>query len=466
MQLSPQTVARFCAGELALALGQHADALAAIVSVSTDTRTITAGACFVALKGEHFDGHHYLQQARDKGAVAAIVHRTQAIEGLLQIVVPDTQAALGRWAKQWLRQLPAKRIALTGSNGKTTVKNLSAAILQRVGPTSATLGNLNNEIGLPLTGLGVQASDRFAVLELGAGAPGDIAYLADIAGPHIALVNNAGPAHLERLGSVEGVAVEKSMIYRALASDGIAVIPNDDAMREVFVAAATHCHRIHFGLSSGDIRAEGLSYDHGSQFNLVGPFGRARVNLPLLGEHNVRNALAAAALSYAAGASLDAIVTGLARVQIERGRLQRVLQPAGWYLIDDSYNANPASVMAAIDTLAQAGGRSILVLGDMAELGPEAAVLHAEVGQHAALRGLSQLYSLGPKSALAAQASGVGRNFDTLPALLEALAPELQPGVSVLVKGSRSSKMERVVAALAARASDPHAPGAAGVSPC
>ena len=447
MQLEQSDISAICGGIL------HAGNSARVTSVNTDTRKLLQGSLFVALNGEQFDGHSYLQHAQQQGAVAALVESFNAGVSLPQIQVQNSQLALGTLAREWLARMPCKRIALTGSNGKTTVKNLTHAILSGVAPTCATEGNFNNEIGLPLSALRVRSSDEFAVLEMGAGAPGDIAYLAGIVMPQIALVNNASAAHVERLGTIDAIAHEKTAIYRALPADGVAVIPMDDAFSARYIEAAKHVKVISFGLQdSADIRAEAIQAGEGTHFELIGPFGRAAVNLPLLGLHNVRNALAAAALSYAAGADLLAIVHGLQGANAAKGRLQRVQQQGGWFLIDDSYNANPGSVMAAIDTLSALPGQHILVLGDMAELGGESALLHRQVFDYAAARGTTKLLCLGSKSAEAAHASGFGQAFDTLEDLLSALRACLAAAnietTHVLVKGSRSSKMERVVQAL------------------
>jgi UDP-N-acetylmuramoyl-tripeptide--D-alanyl-D-alanine ligase len=447
VQLELLDVAAMCAGQL------HGRQSARVTSVHSDTRVLPAGALFVALKGEQFDGHSYLARAQQQGAVAAVVQTLDDSCNLPQIQVHNTQHALGVLAREWLKRMRCKRIALTGSNGKTTVKNLTSAILSNVGQTCATIGNFNNEIGLPLTVLRVRAGDQFAVLEMGAGAPGDIEYLASVGLPQVAIVNNAAAAHLERLISVEAVAHEKAAIYRALPKDGVAIIPLDDAHRAEFIEAAKHVRQLTFGLApAAQIRAEAIEMSAHTRFKLVGPFGDALIELPILGLHNVRNALAAAALSYAAGADLPAIVAGLQSTQAAGGRLQQVHQVGGWYLIDDSYNANPGSVMAAIDTLRVLPGKPILVLGDMAELGENSPQLHAQVFDYAKQQGLSTLFCLGPKAAAAAHTTGFGRAFASLELLIAALQVEITSESQVLVKGSRSSKMERVVAGISSGA--------------
>lgn len=448
MQLELHEIADICAGQL------HGGTAVRVTSVHTDTRALAAGALFVALKGEQFDGHSYLAKAMAQGAAAALVENVDNACSLPQIQVQKTQLALGLLARAWLKRMPCKRIALTGSNGKTTVKNLTRTILSNVGQTCATSGNFNNEIGLPLSALRVRDSDKFAVLEMGAGAPGDIEYLASIGLPQIALVNNAAAAHLERLISIEAVAHEKAAIYRALPADGVAIIPFDDPQRALFISSAKHVRQLTFGLSQeAQIRAEAIELAAHTNFKLTGPFGSAQITLPLLGPHNVRNALAAAALSYAAGADLPAIISGLQSAQAAAGRLQQVQQVGGWFLIDDSYNANPGSVMAAIDTLRALHGKPVLVLGDMAELGENSAQLHAQVFDYAKQQGLTTLFCWGVKTAAAVRTTGFGRAFDSLELLIAALKTEIAPEVQVLVKGSRSSKMERVVAAISSASS-------------
>jgi UDP-N-acetylmuramoyl-tripeptide--D-alanyl-D-alanine ligase len=418
--------------------------------VGTDSRRLQPGQLFVALRGERADGHDFAGEAVDNGAVALLVERALDLP-VPQLVRRDSQAALGLLAKGWRRQCAARVIGITGSNGKTTVKSLTAAILERVGPTHVNAGNLNNEIGLPLSLLTLPRDARFCVLEMGAGKPGDIAYLADIARPDIALVNNVAPAHLERLGSIEGVAETKGAIYSALSELGTAVINADDAFAARFAECARGRRQIRFGLEQpAEVWAEGVHPGTASsRFVLRTAQGQMAVDLPLPGRHNVMNALAACALAMAAGATLEACVAGLVRAEAVPGRLRRLRSTAGWTLIDDSYNANPASTAAAIHTLALEAGPTWLVLGDMAELGGDAGGLHRGIGELARRFGVERLYAVGPLSAAAVAAFGEGGcHLHSREALVETLRDALVPGVTVLVKGSRSAGMDQVVGAL------------------
>jgi len=422
---------------------------AAVQGVFTDTRKAQAGALFVALIGENFDGHAFVAEAARSGATAALVARAIEID-LPQVIVADTLLALGDIARVVRTQQRARVLGITGSNGKTTVKTLLASILALHGRTHVNAGNLNNEIGLPLSILGMPPDTQYSVLEMGAGKPGDIAYLAAIARPEIGLVNNIAPAHLERMGTLQGIAETKAAIYAALPPHGVAVINADDAFAAYFTGVAAPRRVLRFGLDHpadmrGDIRALGAQ----STFVLVTAEEQAEIRLPLPGRHNVQNALAAATMARALGVPLTTIKQGLEAAVPVSGRLIRHTLPAGWTLIDDSYNANPGSTMAAIATLAAEGGEAWLVLGDMRELGPDAARLHAQVGKFARERGIARLYTVG---ALAAEASrGFGtqaRHFGDQAALIAALRDDVRAAVRVLVKGSRGSAMERVVQAL------------------
>lgn len=423
----------------------------------TDTRKLdaaaTTAALFVALKGENFDGNDYAERAAALGARAALVSR--AIDGLAipQIVVANTELALAQLATALQRERTIKVVAVTGSNGKTSVKTLITAILQGAGKTYATPGNRNNEIGMPLAVIETPDDAEFAVYEMGTGKPGDIAYLTAIAPPDVALVNNVAPAHLERMGSLLEIANTKAAVYDDLRSGGAAAINADDAFAPYFAERA-HGHRlIRFGLDAdADVTARDIALDaEGSRFVLVTPEGEAPVTLVMPGRHNVLNALAATALAMGAGVTLATIAAGLNAAQPVAGRLNLHRLPGGATLIDDSYNANPGSLKAAIDTLAAAGGEAWLVLGDMRELGDDAAALHAEVGRRAKASGIARLYALGALSAAAADAFGDGAQlFDTHAALVAALRRDIDgkesPGaLRVLVKGSRGSAMDRIV---------------------
>ena len=421
-----------------------------VCGVSTDSRTLEKGQLFVAIAGERHDGHDHVAAAAARGAAGAIVARRMDVD-LPQIVVADTLHALGDLASAVRAQRDVTVIGITGSNGKTSVKTMTARILARHGKTHANSGSFNNEIGLPLTLLSMPQDARFAVLEMGAGKPGDIAYLAAIARPRVGLVNNIGPAHLERMHTLEGIAETKGAMYQALPADGVAVINADDAFAMYFAGLAGSRRKLLFGLDApADVHAAGIVLDaQASRFTLRTPVGSAEVRLPLPGRHNVANALAAAALALAVEAPLDDIVAGLQEAESVQGRLLRRASSQGWILFDDSYNANPGSALAAVETLALQPGERWLVLGDMGELGPDAAALHARIGQAAREQGIARVYTVGKLAANAADAFGKhARTFADQTALIATLRQELHAGVSALVKGSHASHMERVVEAL------------------
>lgn len=452
--MKPLTLARVAAMAGGRVHGPVGAAEIVVDAVATDTRAMPAGRpLFVALKGERFDGHDHVDAAARGGAVAALVSRALDA-GIPQVVVADTERALAAFAGAMQRERATKVVAITGSNGKTSVKTLVLAILERVGATYANPGNRNNEIGLPLAVLEAPDDARFAIYEMGAGKPGDIAYLTAIARPDVAVVNNIAPAHLERMGSLLGVADTKAAIYDALPPDGVAVINADDAFAPYFGERAHGHALIRFGLeASADVTARDIRADaEGSRFVLVAPEGEVEVALAMPGRHNVLNALAAASLALGCGAPLEAIAQGLSAARPVAGRLVTHRLGSGAVVIDDSYNANPGSLHAAIDTLAALPGTNWLVLGDMRELGADEVELHAEAGRRAHAAGIARLYALGPLSAHAAQAFGANaRSFDDHDALAAALqADGLGEGVRVLVKGSRGSAMDRVVKALLA----------------
>jgi len=415
--------------------------------VSTDTRTLQPGELFIALQGPNFDGHQHLEQARAAGAVAALVS-TSSDAGLLpQVLVDDTRLALGRLAAVWRQQCPAKVVAITGSNGKTTVKEMTAAILVNEGPTLATRGNFNNDIGLPLTLLRLTPAYRFAVVEMGANHPGEIAALSAIGRPDVAVVNNAGPAHLEGFGDVAGVARAKGEIFSGLGDDGVAVVNGDDRYAETWCDLAGKRRHLRFGIGShgtvpADVRATAID---AQTFTLHTPSGNARVKLPLPGRHNIANALAAAAAAHALGVPVEGIAAGLQRVDPVAGRLNVATITNGATLIDDTYNANPASLDAALAVLMECPGRHILVLGDLAELGPDTDAIHRQIGDKAHQLGVDALYSNGPASRLSSEAFGTGgQHFDSVGDLVATLQSKLDTNTTVLVKGSRSAAMERV----------------------
>lgn len=435
--------------------GRHLGADAEITSVGIDGRTLAPGALFVALRGERHDGHDHAAQALERGAAALLVHR-EVDSPLPQVLCADTEEALGELAAGVQQGRPAVVVALTGSNGKTSVKTLVHGILARAGKAYANPGNRNNQIGLPLAVLDAPEDARFAIYEMGAGQPGDIAYLASIAPPNVSLVNNVMPAHMERMGSLLGIAETKGAIYEALPDDGVAVVNADDAFAPWFMQRIGARRVLRFGLENdADVRASAiLPTAEGSRFRLHTPAGSADIALPLPGRHNVMNALAATAVALGAGASLDDVEQGLNQAQPVPGRQIPHTLRNGVVLVDDSYNANPGSVSAAIAALAQAGGEAWLVLGDMKELGEGAEALHADIGRQARSAGLARLWTVGELSAATSRAFGDGaRHFDNQPALVAALGAALRaagPGLRCLVKGSRSSAMDKVLAALLA----------------
>lgn len=420
-------------------------------AVCTDSRTLKKGDLFVALRGEKYDGHDFVAQAAAAGAVAALVDRSHAHAVTLPVaVVADTTVALGELAAHWRRQFHVPLIAVVGSNGKTTVKEMIAACLRtHFGDAAvlATRGNLNNHIGLPLTLLALREEHRVAVVEAGMNHPGETAQLAAIAAPTIAVINNAQREHQEFMRSVADVAVEHASLITALAADGVAVINADDAHAGVWRSAAGARRVRDFGLQrAAAVRAQCRMQAASVHLEVTTPEERAEFDLPLAGEHNARNALAAIAAATAAGASLAACVRALARFAAVKGRLQIKTGRNGAMLIDDSYNANPDSVRAAIDVLARAPGRRLLVLGDMGEVGSQGAAFHEEVGAYARDAGIDGLYALGELAAVTARAFGAGgRHYPRIEDLLADVEGALNPQTALLVKGSRFMQMERVV---------------------
>lgn len=436
--------------------GRHLGADVTIEAVGTDTRSLAPGALFVALRGENFDAHDLVAQAEAAGAGALLLHR-DVPSHLPRVLCADTEEALGEFAAGVQQGRPAVVVALTGSNGKTSVKMLTHGILARAGRTCINPGNRNNEIGLPLAVIEAPEDAEFAIYEMGAGKPGDIAYLASIAPPHVSLVNNIAPAHIERMGSLMGIAETKGAIYEALSDDGVAVINADDAFAPYFSQIAGSRRIFRFGVENdADVRATRIRHEpDGSRFILHTPAGTADIRLPLPGAHSVMNALAASALCLAAGADFDAVVQGIENAAPVKGRQIAHALGNGAVLVDDSYNANPGSVLAAIATLAQSGGEAWLVLGDMAELGIGAAGLHSEIGAQAKSAGIARLWTVGRLSRSASSAFGLGAaHFDSQQALIDALQTELSErkgqALRVLVKGSRSSAMDKTVSALLA----------------
>ncbi|ERE06201.1 UDP-N-acetylmuramoyl-tripeptide--D-alanyl-D-alanine ligase [Pseudogulbenkiania ferrooxidans] len=418
--------------------------------VITDSRLAQPGDLFVALKGERFDAHDFVAEVTAKGAAALVRDGFELAGASLIQAGDDTRLALGRLAAGWRETQPAVRIGVTGSNGKTTVKEMLAAILRAhagVDAVLATAGNFNNDIGLPLTLLQLKPQHRYAVIEMGMNHHGELSYLTGLTRPQVALVNNAMRAHFGHFGSTEDVARAKAEIFEGLADDGVAVVNADDANLPLFCAAAGSHRQLSFGLAQADVGASDLALSAlGSRFTLRSPAGQVEIDLPAPGEHNVRNALAAAAVALALDVPLSAIAAGLSAFAGAKGRLQIKQSPRGLTVIDDSYNANPDSMKAGIDVLAGLPGPHCFVMGDIGELGEASPALHAEVGEHARLRGIEQLFALGEASRRAVAAFGdAGQGFDSIDELLECLDSRLASGTAVLVKGSRFMRMERVV---------------------
>ncbi len=426
-----------------------------VEGVSTDTRAIAKGALFIALAGERFDAHDFLDQAMAAGAGALLVADAGKLPaGVSAVVVDDTRLALGRLAAAWRARFALPVIAVTGSNGKTTTKEMIAAILKVAHGAAvlSTRGNLNNDIGLPLTLLGLSAAHRAAVIEMGMNHPGEIAYLAPIGAPTVALVTNAQRAHLEGMGDLDEVAREKGAIFSGLPADGVAVINADDAYAGYWRGVAAGRPVRSFAIDGaadvvGKVRQHGLE----TAVDLSAPEGEVHIALRIPGRHNARNAVAAAAACLAAGVPMAAVVAGLESFSGVKGRLQRRAGQQGAEILDDTYNANPDSVRAGIDVLASTIGRKLLILGDMGEIGEACAQYHDEIGGYAKSQGVDLLFALGEATKAAVRNFGDGaRHFCHVDKLIAAADKELGPDTTVLVKGSRFMKMERVADALAA----------------
>ena len=477
------------------------DGATVLQRVHTDTRSIEPGDLFVALKGERFDANDFLVEAKAKGAVAALCHSQAQLDaaGLPGLVVADTKLALGQLASGWRSQFKLPLIAVTGSNGKTTVTQMIAAILRAYVPDAmlATQGNFNNDIGLPLTLLRLRASHKIAVVELGMNHPGEIALLAGLARPSVALVNNAQREHLEFMATLDAVAAENGAVIESLPANGVAVFPQDDAFAPVWHALAGQRPQLTFAIapdSAADADSDAnanadaevgagtgagasaqdvplFGFDVGAdvvcsavqwntdawQVSVGTPVGPLTFALHVAGLHNVKNALAAITCTLAAGVPLAAIGRGLEAFEPVKGRsraLSGVLAGRPYTLVDDTYNANPDSVRAAIDVLAGLPSPRLLVLGDMGEVGTQGPQFHAEAGDYAKARGIENLFTLGDLSAAASSQFGAGRHFNEIDALNKAVVGRMARCSSVLVKGSRFMKMERVVEAFTAYAQE------------
>ncbi len=435
----------------------------AISVVSTDSRNISAGALFIALKGPNFDGANFAGDVVAKGAAALVLHHPVS-EAVTQIIVPDTRLALGQLAAALKQRLAPKTVAVTGSAGKTTVKEMMAAILSRRGEVLATQGNFNNDIGVPLTMLRLTAQHRYAVLELGANHQGEIAYTTSLALPQVAIITNVAPSHLEGFGDVYGVARAKGEIFNGLPDNGVAIIPADSEYRDYWLRRLDGKQVVQFSASQpADYQASGIILDEQgcAGFELTCALGRRFIKLTIPGKHNVNNALAAAAACIALGASLDDVQLGLAQMQPVKGRTNVKRLNSAVRLIDDTYNANVESVKAAIDLLASYNGYRVLLLGDMAELGENARLYHEEIGLYAKKSGINLLFTLGVLSQSASDLfNGQGAHFSSRQALMQRLMPIVseQQDVTLLVKGSRSAKMELVVQDLLERCQQENSP--------
>lgn len=441
-------------------------------AVSTDTRNIKAGELFVALHGENFDGHDFVFNAIKQGAAAALVDEawvsrqsSTSLQNSTFVVVADTRLALGALAAHWRRRFDIPVIGVTGSNGKTTVKEMCAAILREQmhrehhdeNAVLATTGNLNNDIGLPLMLLRLRAHHRVAVIEMGMNHLGEIDYLTRIAAPTVALVNNAQRAHLEGLGSLAAVARAKGEIFNGLSHEGVAILNADDVQATLWreMASSVGVRQVmDFGFSPlacihVNADSEWKPRTFGSCFQLTTPQGSCEIELQIPGKHNVSNALAATAATLSAGASLQDVASGLTGYTGIKGRLQRRPAEKNAWLIDDSYNANPDSMRAAIDVLAALPGRKIFVLGDMGEVGEQVGQFHDELGGYAKSMGIDRLLALGDHSIAAVRNFGEGaQHFRDSAKLIESLRSQLDEKTTVLIKGSRFMRMERIVEAI------------------
>jgi UDP-N-acetylmuramoyl-tripeptide--D-alanyl-D-alanine ligase len=450
--LEPRTLGQFalaCDGRLLGADGVY-------TGVSTDTRTLAAGELFVALHGPNFNGNDFVEAAVKAGAAGAVVDAQQPA-AIAQVVVPNTQKALEKAAHEWRKRFSIPLIGVAGSNGKTTVKEMISTILAQAGTCLATRGNLNNHIGVPLTLFRLDTAQKFAVVEMGANAPGEVELLVRIGTPTIGIITNAGAEHLEGFGSVEGAARAEGEMVAGLEPGATAIINADDEFAGLW-RSMTRAKVVAFGVKPGadftatDVRAGIGAAGFVTRFTLVSPLGRAPIELAFAGRHNVTNALGAAAAAAAAGVTLGQIATGLGAVQPVKGRLQLRKTRHGAVLIDDSYNANPSSVHAGIEVLEQIeGGRKWLVFGQMAELGDFSAEAHTEVGTVARAHGVERVFAVGQDAQLTVNSFGAGAEwFADTTALSQAIDAVLTPEVRLLVKGSRSNRLERVVEALGA----------------
>jgi UDP-N-acetylmuramoyl-tripeptide--D-alanyl-D-alanine ligase len=434
--------------------GEHIGRDVEIASVSIDTRAIQSGELYVAIKGHQFDGNEFMDKAEQAGAIAAILN-VGFTTTLPHILVADTRFALVQLAGAWRDKAAVKVVGITGSNGKTTVKEMVAAILGVNGSVLFTKGNLNNDIGVPLTLLRLNEAHRYAVIEMGANHPGEIAYTSAIAKADVVILNNAGAAHIEGFGNLDGVAKAKGEIIETLKPDGLAVLNKDDSYFDYWKSIAANRKVLSFGLSEGadvsarNIQTEIIDNAFVTAFDLVTSKAVLKVNLKLAGQHNVLNALAATAAGLAFGLNLEQIKAGLESVKPVTGRMQPLVSRLGNIVIDDTYNANAASLKAGLDVLANCQGKPWLVLGAFGELGPESAKIHEEIGELIKSKGVVRLLAIGSDAKNTVRVFGKGATFfDSQDGLIGALKAELKGDETILIKGSRTQRMENVAGAL------------------
>ncbi len=447
MKMTGADMARACAGEWR---GSDVE----IQGVSIDSRTLTPGDCYIAIVGERFDGHDFVDAAVAAGAKAVMVSHPVAVDAP-QLIVADCRQALADLAACWRRQLTLDVVGITGSNGKTTVKEMTASILKQAGDSWYTQGNLNNELGVPLTLLRLEEQHRYAIIEMGANHAGEIAFTSNLVRPDVAIITNVGPAHLEGFGSVEGVARAKGELIGSLASSAVAVLNRDDAFFDYWRDLAGERSVMSFGLSEqADVQARRIQQkiEQGrfvTEFVLWTKAFEIPVTLALAGVHNVRNALAAATAAIALGLGGEQIQAGLAIMQAVAGRLTPKPDFAGGLLIDDSYNANPASFKAALEVLLETAGEPWVVLGALGEMGAESPAIHRQLGQLIKRMGIKKLLATGADAEYAVEAFGNGASFfQSRQQMIETLKQQLTGRETVLIKGSRAQQMEQVVAAL------------------
>jgi UDP-N-acetylmuramoyl-tripeptide--D-alanyl-D-alanine ligase len=424
-----------------------------IGAVGIDTRTLQPDALYIAIKGKNFDGHSFVDSALQAGAGALLLEQAAATD-LPQIIVTDTHLALAELAGYWRKTLPVKVAGVTGSNGKTTVKEMIAAIFATQGSTLSTQGNLNNDIGVPLTLLKLDDSHRYAVIEMGANHPGEIAYTSRYAQADVSVITNVGAAHIEGFGDINGVAKTKGEIIESLGETGIAVLNRDDDFYDFWLKLAGKRQSVSFGLNAGDMRALNVDTSltpqgFATRFDLKTATEQLPVQLHLAGAHNVKNALAAATVALQFGISLQDIKQGLEQLQPVTGRMQPLLGSKGNIVIDDTYNANPNSLQAALDVLTDCGSDAWLALGAFGELGPDSPAIHAQMGELIKAKSVRRLFATGELARHAVAAFGPGGEFfDNQEQLIETLTKAVTGKETLLVKGSRAQKMENVVAAM------------------